>query len=179
MGIARLALAAATTALLACTSATAAVVDYFLKIDGIEGESVDDRHKGQIEVLSWSWGVTQATGGSGGGRASGKACPADIAFTKYVDRATPVLIGGTVTGQAYATATLVARKAGKEQQEFLKIELKNVMITSYQTGGSSGAETPTDAFALRFGSMKVEYRPQKPDGSLDSPVVATFQAGNC
>ena len=155
-------------------AAPAAAVDYFLKIDGIEGESTDDKHKGEIEIESWSWGASSTT--SSGGARAGKACVSPMSFTKVVDKASPLLMANAVTGMAIANAILIGRKAGEKQQEYLKIELKNVLVSSYQTAGSS-ASVPLDQFSLNFSSMTVEYKPQAADGSSGPPVRATLQGG--
>ena len=153
----------------------AAAADWFLKLDKIQGESTDDKHKGEIEVLSWSWGVSQSAPTTGGARAS-KPCVTDLAFTKLVDKSTPQLIGNAATGMHIANGILIGRKAGKDQQEYLKIELKDVLVSSFQTGGS-GANVPTESISLNFASMTVEYHPQNPDGSLGQAVTTTISGG--
>jgi type VI secretion system secreted protein Hcp len=158
---------------------TAATVDWFLKLDKIQGESTDDRHKGEIEVMSWSWGVSQATSaGPGGGPRASKPCVADFAFTKLIDKSTPQLIGNAATGLHIANGILIGRKAGKEQQEFLKIELKDVLVSSFQTGGSGGG-VPAETISLSFASVTVEYKTQNPDGSLGTAVSTTVAGGGC
>ena len=105
--------------------------DIFAKIGDIKGESLDDKHKDEIEVLSWSWGVTNAekpTGGGGGGE--GKASFHDLSFTHEIDKASPVLMKGCATGQHLKEATITRRKAGKGQQEFLIIKMNDVLITA-------------------------------------------------
>jgi type VI secretion system secreted protein Hcp len=153
-----------------------AAVDYFLKIDGIEGESTDDRHKGEIAIESWSWGVTPTATGSGA-RAPTRGCPTAINFSKLVDKSTPTLMADAVTGKSIPKATLVGRKAGASQQEFLKIELTNILVSSYSAGGGAGDTIPLDAFSLNFASASIEYRAQKPDGTIGDAVQATFQGG--
>lgn len=160
----------------AILTADAASVDYFLKIDGIEGESTDDRHKGEIEILSWSWGETNAgtmTRG-GGGAGAGKVQMQDFHFVKSMDKASPALFLKCATGEHIKQATLTARKAGGDQQEYLKITLTDVLISSYQTGGSSGDVVPTDSFSLNFAKIEFEYKPQNPDGSLGEAVKAGY-----
>ena len=154
--------------------AASAAVDYFLKIDGIDGESTDDKHKGEIAIESWSWGASSTT--TAGGARAGKACVSPMSFTKVVDKASPLLMANTVSGMVIPNAILIGRKAGKEQQEYLKIELKNVLVSSYQAAGSN-ASGQVDQFSLNFSSMSVEYKPQSPDGSVGAPVRATFQGG--
>jgi type VI secretion system secreted protein Hcp len=148
-------------------------VDYFLQIDGIEGESVDAKHKAWIDVLSWSWGETQPGApvvGSGGG--AGKVSMQDFNFVTRVSKASPRLFLACANGQHFKEARLVGRKAGKEQQEFLTWTFSDILVTSYQTGGSQGAELPTDSASLNFSKVKVEYRAQKADGTLDAPISA-------
>jgi len=144
--------------------------DIFAKLGDIKGESLDDKHKDEIELLSWSWGVTNAKApltGSGGGK--GKATFHDLSFTHKIDRASPLLLKGCATGQHLKEATITRRKAGKGQQEYLVIKMNDVVITSVAEedgGGSSQVETVTLAFA----KVDLEYRPQKSDGSLDAGI---------
>src|ERR1700704_1221479 len=110
--------------------------DAFLKIDGIEGESADDAHKGEVEVLSFSWGVTQTGSASGGGGGAGKASFHDINFTQRQSKASPLLFKACATGQHIKKAVLTVRKAGGRQQtEFIKIELEDVLVSSYLPAG--------------------------------------------
>ena len=149
-----------------------ASVDFFLKIDGIAGESTDDKHKGEIELESWSFGATNSSSfSSGGGAGVGKVKVNEFKFKKKVDKASANLFTYCCTGEHPKTATLVCRKAGKDQQEFLKIELSPVYISSYDIDGSSGDEVPMEDVALSFGKIKFEYKPQKPDGTLDAPIA--------
>jgi len=148
--------------------------DYFLKIDGIPGESTDSKHKGEIDIESWSWGVTQTgTHQIGGGGGAGKASPSDINFSMSVCKASPVLYLHCATGTHIKECTLVTRRAGTEQQEYLTIKLSDVLVSSYQSGGSGGP-LPQDQFSLNFGKMEFEYKPQKSDGTLDSPVKTGY-----
>lgn len=163
-------------------TADAAAVDYFLKIDGIDGESTDERHKNEIEILSWSWGetntATNAAAGRGGGAGAGKVSMQDFHFTTVMSKASPKLFEACATGQHIKEAILTARKAGdagRESQEYLTIRLTDVLISSYQTGGSNGdGGIPVDSFSLNFSKIEFEYKPQKPDGSLDAPVKAGY-----
>jgi type VI secretion system secreted protein Hcp len=158
----------------AILTADAAAVDYFLKIDGIEGESTDDRHKGEIEILSFSWGETNAgTHAAGGGGGAGKVSMQDIHFTMKMNKASPKLFLACATGEHIKEAVLVARKAGGDQQEYLKVKFTDLLVSSYQTGGSSG-DVPTDSFSLNFSKIEFEYKPQNPDGTLGAPVKAGY-----
>jgi type VI secretion system secreted protein Hcp len=144
-----------------------AAVDYFLKIDGIQGESTDAKHKGEIELQAFSWGAVQSGGAGGGARGgrAGKVSMQDLHFVTRVSKASPKLMLACATGKHIKVATLVARKAGKGQQEFLVYKFTDVLVSSYQTGGTEG-DVPTDQISFNFARLDVEYRPQKPDGSL-------------
>jgi len=153
-------------------TADAAAVDYFLKIEGIEGESLDDRHKGEIDILSFSWGMSNSGSfASGSGAGAGKASFGSIRVTTAVTKASPLIFESVATGKHIPNVTLSAVKTGATGQEFLKVTLTDVMITSYQTGGMVG-EVPTDTFRLNFAKIEIEYKPQKADGSLDASVNA-------
>lgn len=147
-----------------------AAVDYFLKIEGIQGESADAKHKGEIELVAFSWGESQSgTMAAGGGAAAGKVQMQDLAATMRTNKASPILFLACASGQQIKQATLTVRKAGEQQQEFLIIKLSDLLISQYQTSGG-GDEVPMDQISLNFGRLEVEYRPQKADGSLDAPV---------
>lgn len=148
-------------------------VDYFLKIDGVPGESSDLKHKGEIQLESFSWGESSPGGaGPGGGGGAGKVHMQDLVVTMVVSKASPKLMLSCATGKHLKEAVLTARRAGKAQQEFLVIKLKDVIISSYQTAGSAGSDVPVDQASLGFSTIQLEYRPQKADGSLDAPVKA-------
>jgi type VI secretion system secreted protein Hcp len=142
--------------------------DIFAKIGDIKGESLDDKHKNEVEVLSWSWGVQQSgTMAHGGGGGEGKASFNDFNFTHHVDKASPVLLKACATGEHIKEATITVRKAGKGQQEYLIIKMNDVIITSVNPSGSDGAAT-AESVAMQFSKVDLEYKPQKPDGSLDA-----------
>jgi type VI secretion system secreted protein Hcp len=142
--------------------------DIFAKIGDIKGESLDDKHKGEIDVVSWSWGVTQTgTMSHGGGGGEGKAHFNDFNFTHQVDKASPVLLKACATGEHIKEATITVRKAGKGQQEYLIIKMNDVLITGVSPSGAGEAST-TEHVALQFAKVDLEYKPQKPDGSLDA-----------
>jgi type VI secretion system secreted protein Hcp len=144
-------------------------VDVFLKLGDIKGESKDSKHAGEIDVLSWSWGVSQTgTMGVGGGGGAGKANFNDLNIMHAVDKASPVLMTKCATGEHIKEATLVSRKAGKGQQEYLIIKMNDILITSVQPSGSS--EHPMESVSMNFSKIDVEYKPQKEDGTLDAGV---------
>lgn len=143
-------------------------VDYFLKIDGVKGESTDSKHSGEIELESWSLGATNAASfSSGGGGGSGKVSVQDFHLVKKYDQASVNLFVACATGKHYPSATIVARKAGEKQEEFLTITLSDVMVSSYQVGGSAHSDLiPSDQISLAFSKVKFAYKAQKGDGTL-------------
>ena len=141
--------------------------DIFAKIGDIKGESVDSKHKDEIELLSWSWGVSRSASGSGSGAGTGKAHFNDLSFTHKIDKASPLLLKACATGQHLKEATITRRKAGKGQQEFLVIKMNDVLVTSVADSDDSGGG-PMESVTLAFAKVDLEYRPQKPDGSLDA-----------
>jgi type VI secretion system secreted protein Hcp len=137
-------------------------VDMFLKLDDVKGESRDSKHKDEVDVLAWSWGMSQSgTTHLGGGGGAGKVNVQDLSLTKYVDKASPNLVMATCNGKHYKEALLTVRKAGEKPLEYLKITMKEVMITAVSTGGSGGEDRLTENVTLNFASFKVEYTPQK------------------
>ena len=149
-----------------------AQVDYFLKFDGIKGESADAKHKDEIDIEAWSWGETHAGGpAGGGGGGTGKVSMQDFHFVMRMNTASVSLMKACATGQHIKDATLSARKAGKDQHEYLVIKMNDVLISSYQTGGSEGSDVvPVDQVSFNFAKIDVEYKRQKPDGSLDAGI---------
>ncbi len=153
-----------------------AVTDYFLKIKGIEGESSDKDHKGEIDVQSWSWGETQSgTHSSGGGGGAGRVSMQDFHFTMKVNKATPKLMLACATGEHIAEAVLTCRKAGGQQQEYLKVTFSDLLVSSYQTGGAASSDViPTDQISLNFSKIEFEYKEQKQDGTLGGAIKAGY-----
>src|SRR5258708_31720080 len=145
-----------------------AAVDFFLKIEGIEGESQDQKHKNEIDLESWSWGEAQSgTHSGGGGGGAGKVHMQDFHFVMKINKASPKLMLACATGEHIKKAVLVCRKAGKEQQEFLKVTMSDLLVSSYQTGGSGhGDIVPTDQISVNYSKIEIEYKEQKADGTL-------------
>ena len=140
-------------------------VDMFLKIDGVEGESTDDKHKGEIEILSFSWGVSQS-GGFGPGGGAGKVSSNDFAIVKRLDKATPQLLEKVCQGEHIGSALLTLAKAGGDhRQEYLKIKLTDIIISSYQTSGASSGE-PAEQVSFAFQSVEVSAAEIRQDGSI-------------
>ena len=143
--------------------------DIFAKLGDIKGESLDAKHKDEIEVLSFSWGVanTVAPGGGGGGGA-GKATFHDLSFVHRIDSASPLLMKACATGTHIKEATLTNRKAGKTQHEYLIVKMNDVIITGVTHGGSGDGHS--ENVSLAFAKVNVEYKPQKADGTLDAGI---------
>ena len=150
-------------------------VDMFLKIDGVDGESADSKHKGEIDVLAWSWGMSQSgTTHMGGGGGAGKASVQDLSVTKWVDHATPKLMQFCLNGKHIKEATLVVRKAGEKPLEYIIIKMTDVIVTSVSTGGSGGEDRLTENVSLNFAEVNYKYVSQKKDGSADKKPEYTY-----
>jgi type VI secretion system secreted protein Hcp len=144
--------------------------DIFLMVKGakhglIKGESQDSTHKGEIEVLSWSWGM-QAKPSLGGGGASGKATINDLKIVKRLDSASTALMAALRTNEQIQKAVLTLRKAGKGQLEYLKITIEQGRITSVtvDAGDLSGSPEVVEKVSFSFNKIEVEYVPQGKDG---------------
>jgi len=156
-------------------SAYAASADYFLKIDGVDGESSDDKHKNQIEILSWSWGASNTGSmGAGGGGGAGKVSMQDFHFTHSVDKSSPKLFMALATGEHYKQVTLSVRKAGGDQQDYLTYTFSDVLITSLNSSAGSGDPVPTEQVSLNFSKIEMEYKPQSADGTRSIPITASW-----
>lgn len=152
-------------------------VDFFLKLDGIKGESKDSKHKDEIDVLAWSWGLTNSgTAHLGGGAGSGKANVQDITFTKYVDLSSPVLARLCAGGKHIKSGNLICRKAGDKPLEYMKIDLTDILVSSYSTGGSGSDDRIVESISLNFAKVEFKYFSQKHDGSADKDEKMTFNA---
>jgi type VI secretion system secreted protein Hcp len=149
-----------------------AAFDYFLKVDGIAGESTDSKHKGEIDVLSWSWGETQSgSAGGGGGGGAGKVQMQDLHVTSNMSKASPQLMLACASGQHIKSAILTGRRGGKAALEFLTFSLSDVLVSSYQTGGTA-AEPPVDAVSFNFAKIQIEYKQIQQGGKLGASAKA-------
>ena len=148
-------------------------VDMFIKIGDIKGESKDAAHKESIDILAWSWGLSQSgTFSQGAGGGAGKVSVQDISFTKYVDASSTALMVAACKGTHIKQATLTVRKAGDKPLEYIKITLDSVLVSSLSTGGSGGEDRLTENVSLNFARFKYAYSPQKADGSPDAAKEA-------
>lgn len=149
--------------------------DMFLKIDGIQGESPDDSHKDEIELLTWDWQLLQNANmhtGSGGG--AGKATVKDLNFTHYVDRSSPNLMKYCLTGKHIGECVLTVRKAGGSPLEYLKITMNDVVVTNVQPAGSKDDERIVENISLSFSKVKQEYTVQNAEGGSGGAVTAGY-----
>jgi type VI secretion system secreted protein Hcp len=146
---------------------------WFLKIDGIEGDSADATHKGEIDVDAWSFGLTQAASHAGGG--TSKASFQDFHFLSRVSKASPKLFLGCATGTHFKYAELHgARKVGKSAAaDFFKYKLSDVQITSVQHGDSE-SERPSEQFTLNFSKVEISYQPQGKTGKVEPLIQAAY-----
>ncbi|WP_261525135.1 Hcp family type VI secretion system effector [Burkholderia multivorans] len=150
--------------------------DIFLKVDGINGESLDDKHKDEIEILNWDWEILQESSmhsGSGGG--AGKATVKDLTFEHNIDRASPNLMKYALTGKHIDQAVLVMRKAGGNPLEYLKLTMSDVIVTRVKPSGSkAGEEKSRETVSLSFSKVKQEYVVQNAQGGSGGAVTASF-----
>ena len=147
------------------------MADYFLKIDGIAGESQDPHHLDEIEVESFSWGEThlaQPAGATGAGRPAIQ----DFHVTKQIDKASPLLMLAAASGQHFPSAVLTAQRPGKQPLEYLTFTLSDLMVSSYQIAAPADQPLPADQVSFSFARIEMAYRAQRPDGTLDVPVNA-------
>ena len=153
-----------------------AQVDFFLKVDGAPGESPADKHEGEIEVQSFTWGVHNlGSSQHGGGAGSGRSQASDYSFVKMFDKASPKLMEMCCNGSHIPKIVLTCRKAGKDQQEYLKVEFSDAFVSSYQVGGSSGGGViPTDSISLNFSKIEMTYKEQKKDGTLGGSTQGKY-----
>ena len=148
--------------------------DIFAKIGDIKGESTDSKHKDEVEVLSYSWGVTNPGHiGTGGGGGAGKATFQDLSIVHKIDKASPKLLEACATGQHLKEATVTFRKAGKGQQDFLIIKMNDVIITGVVQSAPS-SEAGSETVSLEFAKVDWEFKPQKADGSFDAGIHFKF-----
>ena len=144
-------------------------VDMFLKIDGIKGESKDSKHKDEIEIESFSWGAAQqGTSSHGTGAGAGKVSMQDFHFVMRNAAASPMLFLTCASGKHIAKVTLTCRKAGGKQEDFLKVDFTDVLVSSYNTGGSGGSEVPMDQIALNYSKIEIDYLAQNEKGITTS-----------
>ena len=147
----------------------------FMKIDSVDGEAQDSKHKKEIDVLSWSWGMNNSgSAHNGSGAGAGKVNVHDLTFTKWVDTATPTLALACCSGKHFKDATLIIRKAGDRPVEYVKIKMETVMITSVSTGGSGGEDRLQESVTLNFAKISLDYVPQNDKGAAGTPIPMSW-----
>lgn len=139
----------------------------FIKLDGIEGEATHKDHKGEIEVLSWSWGLTRPVP-AGGGSGTGKATPLELRVVHRYDKASPMIAKRAAAGQHIASAVLSARKSGEGQKDFLQVTMKEVFVTAVTV--SDAGEGPSEEVAMSYRSVEFAYSPSTAAGRAGAPV---------
>ena len=156
-------------------------VDMFLKLDGVDGESVDIKYAKWIEVLSFSWGISdgsRATNLPGKTPTAKRAQVTDLSITKYLDSSSPKLFEKCCEGEHIGGATLVMRKAGEKPLEFYKIKLQDILISSVQNGGAGGG-VATEAVSFSFASSMISAVDEKGTfTSVSSCGAASFEELN-
>jgi type VI secretion system secreted protein Hcp len=144
------------------------LADYFLKLDGIPGESADAKHKDEIELVSFSWGATQSAAASPAGGGAGRAQFKQFEFLMHVNKASPQLFLATVSGKHIKEANLSVRKVDKTQLEYLKIKFTDVLVSSFQEAAS--AEAPEETIAFSFAKIEMQYLTQQASGAPAPPI---------
>lgn len=140
--------------------------DTFIKFDGIDGESTDDKHQKWIEVMSYSWGVHQAatTVSTAGSAPSARADFTDLSITKELDKATPKLFIHCASGQPIAKVEVdFCRAAGDTKESYMKYTMEEVIISSVSTGGGGDGSLPIETVTMNYGKLKQEYFETKRD----------------
>jgi type VI secretion system secreted protein Hcp len=155
-------------------------MDQFIKIGALKGEAKDSKHKDEIDVLSWNWGVSNSgSAHQGGGAGAGKCNVQDFSFTKYLDKASPDLMLAACNGKHFDKAVVTVRKAGENPLEYLLITMEEVLVTSLSTGGSGGEDRLTENVSLNFAKVKVQYKEQTETGAVgDKPEMGWDIAAN-
>ncbi|GAM09411.1 protein hcp1 [Geobacter sp. OR-1] len=152
--------------------------DAFLKIDGIDGESTDDKHKDWIEILSFNHGLTQTASGSAstaGGASAERASFMDFSIVKALDKGSPKIFEACATGKHIKTVTVELCRAGGDKVKYMEYKLSECIVSSYRPGGSAqGGETlPLEEVSFNYGKIELSYTVQKrANGSGGGKVAA-------
>jgi type VI secretion system secreted protein Hcp len=152
-----------------------AAVDMFLKLDGIDGESQDEKHKNEIDIKSFSMGVDN--GGSGGASKENKARVSDVRVTMLANKASPNLFIACCTGRHIPTAWIYVRKAGEKPLEYETIKLTDVRVSSFSKVGQHGGDLTTENVSLNFAKIEYSYKLQNKDGSAGAPITKAYDVG--
>ena len=148
-------------------------VDFYLKLDSVTGEAADSNHKNEIQLHSFSWGGHQTTSVAGtGGSGAGKVDLADFSVMKHLDKATTPIFKALVSGTHIKTGNLIAVKAGAGGKPFLKIDFKELFVTSQQVSAST--EIPTESVSFSYNEIKIEYSTQNEQGIVTTTGAVTY-----
>lgn len=146
-------------------------VDGFLKLDGVKGESADDDHKEQIDILDVHFALNQpGSGGYGGGSGTGKVDFHDISFTKRFDLSSPTLMGLCANGKHIANGVCELRKAGEKPHLYLKIKMEDIIISSVTPSGL-GSGDGMEHLTLNFAKITMDYTAQDKTGGKGANVT--------
>jgi type VI secretion system secreted protein Hcp len=150
-------------------------VDMFVTIGDIKGESQDQKHKDEIDIVNWSWGVTNnGSANTGGGAGTGKVHVQDLSFTKYMDKSSPSLLLACCSGKHFPEASFTIRKAGEKPMEYCKIKLTEVIITAVTHGGTGGKDRSTEHVSLNFAKVEFDYIPQETSGRAGTAIPMSW-----
>jgi type VI secretion system secreted protein Hcp len=150
-------------------------VDMFLTLEPVKGESQDKTYKDKIDVLAWSWGMSNSgTAHLGKGAGAGKVNVNDISLTKYIDASSPDLMKSCCNGKHFGEGKLIVRKAGEKPVEYLVVTMTDVLVTSVSTGGSGGEDRLTENVSLNFAKVNVKYTPQEQTGAGGAVAEMTW-----
>lgn len=148
-------------------------VDYFLKLANIQGESVDEKHKNEIQILSWSWGGTQTSSVAGtGGSGAGKVSLTDFSVQAFFDKSTPLFFKTLCAGTHIPTGTMTAVKSGGDGSPYLTVDFTEMFVSSLQLG--AGGEVPSVSITFTYNTIKIEYKMQTEKGTLESTGAVSY-----
>jgi len=157
------------------TAPTDSLQDFYINLDGIKGESKDSKHKDWIDVLAWGYSVSQSSSmSSGGGAGVGRANFSEVMFTHYIDKSSPNLLKYCASGKHIAKVELSANKVGDGSQEYLKITLTDVLITSVRPVGATNSPRVLEEVGLSYSKIKVEVKEQNADGSMGATTTGEW-----
>lgn len=150
-------------------------IDVYLQLDGIKGESADDKHKDWIEVASVHWGVTQprsATASTGGGHTAERAELKEVVFAKIADLSSPILAQTCAMGRTLPKAKLEFLRADAkgERVKYFEIELENVLIGGVSPSIEEG-RILCEHVSLKYSKIKWKYTQQKIGGGAGGSTV--------
>lgn len=147
----------------------------FLKIDDIPGESQNEKHADEIDILSYSWsGSLPGIAEYGGGLASGKPSVSDLSLSKYIDKASPKLFLACCNGKSRPKMTFAIDRAAEKPVPYMKFTLENVVVSSYQLSGAGGGDLPSESFSLAYTKVTIDYTPLDEKGAPQGTVSANY-----